>query len=76
SFKCGTGKTLLQSAMDNNVPIPYSCQRGVCGTCRLKCTKGNVTLKNNRYLSDEKLKEGFILTCQAVPVSDEIELHS
>lgn len=76
SFKCGTGKTLLQSAVDNDIPLPYSCQRGLCGTCRMKCTKGNVSLKNNQSLSEQQIKEGFILTCQAIPVSDEIELHS
>ncbi len=75
SFKCENGKTVLQSALEKDIPLPYSCQSGFCGTCRLKCTKGNLKMQNNEVLTEEELKEGYVLTCQAVPLTEDIELN-
>jgi ferredoxin-NADP reductase/sterol desaturase/sphingolipid hydroxylase (fatty acid hydroxylase superfamily) len=73
-FETHEGKTILQSALTRNIPLPYSCQSGICGMCKMKCTEGKVILKNNQVLSENELKEGYILTCQSLPQTKNITL--
>ncbi|MFN9998394.1 MAG: 2Fe-2S iron-sulfur cluster-binding protein, partial [bacterium] len=66
-FETEEGKTILQSGLNQNVPLPFSCQSGLCGMCKMKCTEGKVTMKSNQALTENELKEGYILTCQSLP---------
>lgn len=69
-----SANTLLDAAHDNDVELPYSCMGGVCSTCRTLLVKGKVNMEVNHALEDWELEEGYILACQARPVSTEIEL--
>ncbi len=75
-FETVEGKTILQSALDQNIPLPFSCQSGLCGMCKMKCTEGKVTMKNNQVLSDFDIKEGYILTCQSLPQTNKITIKN
>jgi ferredoxin-NADP reductase/sterol desaturase/sphingolipid hydroxylase (fatty acid hydroxylase superfamily) len=75
-FKTEEGKTILQSGLNQNVPLPFSCQSGLCGMCKMKCTEGKVTMKSNQALTENELKEGYILTCQSLPQSDKIKISN
>jgi ring-1,2-phenylacetyl-CoA epoxidase subunit PaaE len=37
-------------------------------------TAGEVSMKQNFALSEEELAEGYVLTCQATPVSEGVAL--
>jgi len=63
------GKNILDAAMDQDVDVPFSCKGGVCCTCRAKVLEGKVHMKTNYALTDEEVAEGFILTCQAHPLT-------
>lgn len=63
------GKNILDAAMDQDVDVPFSCKGGVCCTCRAKVLEGKVQMKTNYALTDEEVAEGFILTCQAHPLT-------
>lgn len=63
------GKNILDAAMDQDVDVPFSCKGGVCCTCRAKVLEGKVKMKTNYALTDEEVEEGFILTCQAHPLT-------
>ncbi len=67
NFENQEGKTILQSALDQNIPLPFSCKRGRCGKCKMKCTEGKVTMRNNQVLTENDIKDGYILTCQSLP---------
>jgi len=67
-------ETILDSALEQGVELPYSCKGGVCSTCRCKMTKGEVDMDANFALEDYELARGFILSCQSYPVTDEIVL--
>ncbi|MBT8137194.1 MAG: 2Fe-2S iron-sulfur cluster binding domain-containing protein [Gammaproteobacteria bacterium] len=67
-------QTLLDAALDLDIDLPYSCMGGVCSTCRTKLVKGKVNMEVNSALEDWELEEGYVLTCQSRPESDEIEL--
>jgi ring-1,2-phenylacetyl-CoA epoxidase subunit PaaE len=56
------------------LPAPYACKGGVCSTCRAKVLSGSVAMKKNYGLSDEEVAQGYVLTCQSVPTSDEVTL--
>jgi len=56
---------LLSDALEQAVPLAYSCKTGECGTCEAEVVLGNV---NNGY--DEIVNRGVILTCQAKALSN------
>jgi ring-1,2-phenylacetyl-CoA epoxidase subunit PaaE len=72
-FDAGRGN-ILESVQAAGLPAPYACKSGVCTTCRAKILSGTVTMKKNYGLSDSELAQGYALTCQAVPTSDEVTL--
>lgn len=68
------GKTILDAVADNDVDAPYSCRGGVCCTCKAKILKGSALMSKNYSLTDEEVKDGYILTCQAHPTSEELTI--
>lgn len=69
------GKTILEAAIQDRVPINYSCKNGTCGTCIGKLTSGKVHMANNFALHKEHLKQGFILLCQSHPLDNEVTVE-
>ncbi len=66
--------SILDSARAAGVPAPFACKGGVCATCRAKLVSGQVEMKANYALTEAELAQGYILTCQAVPVGDGVVL--
>jgi len=62
--------TILQSALDNGIALPYSCKGGRCGTCAARCTSGKVKMTINEVLSEKDLAEGLVLTCVGYAETD------
>jgi ring-1,2-phenylacetyl-CoA epoxidase subunit PaaE len=63
---------ILQAVIDLNVDPPYACQEGVCSTCRAKVHSGMVQMYVRDGLSDEEIEAGYVLTCQCVPLTDDV----
>jgi ring-1,2-phenylacetyl-CoA epoxidase subunit PaaE len=68
------GGTVLDGAIDEGIDIPYSCKGGMCTSCRAKVTGGKVDMAMNYGLEPWELEAGFVLTCQARPLTDKVEL--
>ncbi|MBW6436513.1 ferredoxin--NADP reductase [Actinoplanes hulinensis] len=66
------GKRLLDVIIDAGLNPPYSCRQGQCGACACRLLSGEVTLVNNEILEEEDFAEGYILACQAVPLTDSV----
>jgi ring-1,2-phenylacetyl-CoA epoxidase subunit PaaE len=56
------------------MPAPFACKAGVCATCRAKVTAGKVEMIQNFGLTRDDLAQGYVLTCQAIPLTDDVEL--
>lgn len=69
------GKTLLRTLIDDGHNPPYSCEGGVCSTCICKLKQGKVHMKNNLSLSETEIEQGFILSCQSIPLTETIEIE-
>ena len=69
-------KTLLDTAIENDIDAPYSCRGGACASCIGRLKSGTVELEQNYILTDGEIDEGLILTCQAYPTSEEIYFDS
>lgn len=66
------GKTILEALEKAGLDAPFSCRGGVCCSCKAKVLKGSASMKMNYSLTDEEVKDGYILTCQAHPTSEEL----
>ncbi|MGB0850049.1 MAG: 2Fe-2S iron-sulfur cluster-binding protein [Bacteroidia bacterium] len=67
-------ETILIAAQDAGMDPPYSCTVGVCTTCRARLRSGKASMDEREGLSDAEIDEGYILTCQAHPLSDDVDL--
>lgn len=66
--------SILDNVRAAGLPAPFACKGGVCATCRAKVTAGEVRMKVNYGLSPEEVAAGYVLTCQATPVSEGVAL--
>ncbi|MBV8915825.1 MAG: phenylacetate-CoA oxygenase/reductase subunit PaaK [Acetobacteraceae bacterium] len=64
--------TILDAATREGMEVPYACKAGVCSTCRAMLVEGQADMDANYALEDYEIARGYILTCQAYPVSDKI----
>ena len=63
---------ILDVALNAGLDLPYSCKGGVCCTCRAKVTEGQVAMDKNFTLESWETEKGFVLSCQARPLSDKV----
>lgn len=66
------GLSILDAAIEAGVDAPFSCKGAVCCTCRAKVLEGKVKMDANFALTDAEVEEGFILTCQAHPLTEKV----
>ena len=67
--------TILQSALDQGIDLPYSCQSGLCTACRGKALSGKVKLDEEEGLSQSERAEGYVLTCVGRPLTDDVVIE-
>jgi ferredoxin-NADP reductase len=58
------GQTLLEAAEDAGVEVESLCRAGICGTCRVRVTAGEVECSSDALSADEQA-DGFVLACVA-----------
>ena len=70
TIKMTKNENIWEAAWKTNIDAPYSCQGGVCSSCIARVTLGKATMKQNQILTENDVSEGLILTCQAYPVTE------
>ena len=66
---CLPDQTVLQAARAVGVRISAACEFGLCGTCKVKKSFGEVAMSHNGGILDEEIAEGFILACCSRPLT-------
>ena len=66
--------SVLDAALQQGIDMRYSCKGGVCATCRCKVLEGKVEMDANYALEDYEIARGFVLSCQAFPITERVVL--
>ena len=66
--------SILDAASAAGMEVPFSCTSGVGGTCRAKLVEGKVRMERNFALDKSEVAGGFVLTCQAHPLTERVVL--
>ena len=66
------GEAILDAALRAGVDLPFACKGGMCSTCRARLVEGEAKMDINYSLEPWELEKGFVLTCQAKPVTGRI----
>lgn len=68
------GEAILDGASRIGIDPPFSCQSGVCTTCKAKLISGKVEMENNFGLGDDEIEDGYVLTCIGKPSSAGVKI--
>lgn len=68
------GESILTAALAIRDDLPYACLTGICSTCRAKVTEGGVTMDRRSGLDRREVDEGYVLACQAHPITPTVVL--
>jgi ring-1,2-phenylacetyl-CoA epoxidase subunit PaaE len=66
------GESILDAALQEGADLPFACKGGVCCTCKAKLVQGQVSMDVNYALEQEEVEQGYILTCQAHPITETV----
>ncbi len=72
SFLCTETITVVEAAKIQTAKVPFGCNGGGCGICKVKVVEGQYKLDDcaKNALSDEEKKNGFVFLCKTYPLSD------
>jgi CDP-4-dehydro-6-deoxyglucose reductase len=70
SFVLSPDETVLEGIERSGASLPSFCRRGVCQTCMLKATRGEVPAAAQKGLRDGLRKQGVFLACVCKPTGD------
>jgi len=68
------GSRMLDVLIEHGLDAPYSCRQGICGACACQLTGGQVDMAHNEVLEPADLADGYILACQAVPLTESVSI--
>ena len=66
---------ILDAALSAGADLPFACKGGVCSTCKCQITEGEVEMKINYALEEKELAQNYVLSCQAVPISEKVVVN-
>lgn len=65
-------QTILDAAIDAGIDAPHACKAASCCTCKAKVMSGEVSMDADDPLTEEEIDEGFVITCQSHPTTDDV----
>ncbi|WP_281645651.1 2Fe-2S iron-sulfur cluster binding domain-containing protein [Parendozoicomonas sp. Alg238-R29] len=67
TLSCSPGETALDTLLKNHIQIPWSCRAGLCHSCLVQATSGEIPLAAQRGLTEEQRSDNLLLACQCIP---------
>ena len=74
-FEVAPEQTILEAGLERDVDMPYSCQSGLCTSCRGRLLSGEVKMDEDAGLSANELREGYVLCCVAHPITADVKIN-
>ena len=74
TFRWPAGTLLLDLLRERGLDAPFSCREGACSACACRVTSGEVKMRRNEVLDQTDLDEGYVLACQALPITDSVSV--
>ncbi len=74
SFEVSPGEIMLDAAIAQGVPVPYTCRSGTCRSCLLQVSAGEIcpVEPDQCLISKEELDSNRRLLCMATAKSDAV----
>lgn len=69
-FAADAGSVVLDEALRRGAGLTFGCRMGSCGMCCARLLEGRVDQSTQIFLTDEQVRDGYVLLCQARPLSD------
>jgi glycine betaine monooxygenase B len=69
-IECPEGTFVLTAARRAGLRLPFSCTKGLCGTCKSTLVAGTVDLRHAGGIRQREIDAGMILLCCSKPTSD------
>lgn len=70
AFATDGSAPVLDEGLGRGARLNFGCRMGSCGMCCARLLEGEVDQRNQIFLTDEQVAQGFVLLCQARPQSD------
>ncbi len=67
-------ESLLEAAENRGFGWPFSCRGGACANCAVYVVAGELSQPANHIMPDDLSEQGFRLSCNGYPVSDELKI--
>lgn len=71
---CASNQTLLDAMIEADLDPLHQCKDGHCGSCMVICSSGEVTMAKTTALSKRDKEKGYILLCQAKPLTSDVSV--
>jgi len=68
------GARMLDVLIGAGLDAPYSCRQGICGACACQLTGGKVDMAHNEVLEAGDIADGYILACQALALTSQVDI--
>lgn len=69
-YPLGEGQSVLDCLLEHGVPVPFSCQSGVCQTCVMRAVAGTPPVDSQQGLKDTLKAQNYFLACVCRPTAD------
>jgi CDP-4-dehydro-6-deoxyglucose reductase, E3 len=70
AFSVAPGESVLDILLKQGQPIPNSCRAGVCQSCLLRATEGEIPKQAQTGIKDTLRAQGYFLACRCQPADD------
>jgi len=71
---CASNQTLLEAMLEADLDPLHRCKDGHCGSCMVICSSGEVAMAKTTALSKRDKEKGYILLCQAKPLTSDVSV--